>query len=42
MHQKILDEAGIPLLHLENDVNGQTLEQARTRIQSFAEMLAAK
>lgn len=41
-YKKTLDEAGIPLLHLEVDINGSTLEQARTRIQSFAEMLAVR
>lgn len=38
-YQRTLDEAGIPLLHLEMEPTGKSLEQARTRIQSFAEML---
>ncbi len=42
IYRKTLEEAGIPLLHLEVDLIGQSLEQARTRIQSFAEMLAAR
>jgi benzoyl-CoA reductase/2-hydroxyglutaryl-CoA dehydratase subunit BcrC/BadD/HgdB len=42
IYRKTLDEAGIPVLHLEIDLIGQSQEQARTRIQSFAEMLAAR
>jgi benzoyl-CoA reductase/2-hydroxyglutaryl-CoA dehydratase subunit BcrC/BadD/HgdB len=42
IYRKTLDEAGIPVLHLEMDIIGQSLEQARTRIQSFAEMLSAR
>lgn len=38
-YKKTLDEAGIPLLYLEMEPTGQSLEQASTRIQSFAEML---
>ncbi|MGE5380879.1 MAG: 2-hydroxyacyl-CoA dehydratase subunit D [Methylocystaceae bacterium] len=38
-YRRTLEEAGIPLLHLEVDAYGQAIEQARTRIQSFAEML---
>ncbi len=41
IYRQTLEAAGIPLLHLEVDLTGQSLEQARTRIQSFAEMLAA-
>jgi len=33
------EEAGIPLLHLEIDQQMQSVEQVRTRIQGFAEML---
>lgn len=36
------EEAGIPLLYLEIDQQMQSLEQARTRIQSFAEMLTVR
>ncbi|MGE5404641.1 MAG: 2-hydroxyacyl-CoA dehydratase subunit D, partial [Candidatus Saccharibacteria bacterium] len=39
-YKRTLEKAGMPLLHLEVDMNGQTLEQARTRIQGFAEMLS--
>ncbi|MDO4540174.1 MAG: 2-hydroxyacyl-CoA dehydratase family protein [Syntrophomonadaceae bacterium] len=38
-YKRTLAEAGIPLLHLELDVNSPSFESARTRIQSFAEML---
>ncbi len=41
-YRRTLDEAGVPLLHLEVDVQGQSFEQARNRIQSFAEMLGAQ
>lgn len=34
------EEAGIPLLYLEIDQQMQSMEQARTRLQSFAEMLS--
>lgn len=34
------EEAGIPLLYLEIDQQMQSVEQARTRLQSFAEMLS--
>ena len=40
-YRRTMEEAGIPLLHIEVDVTGQSLEQARTRIQSFAEMMAS-
>lgn len=40
--RKALEAAGIPLLHLEIDPFGTTSEQVRTRLQSFAEMLAVK
>jgi benzoyl-CoA reductase/2-hydroxyglutaryl-CoA dehydratase subunit BcrC/BadD/HgdB len=42
LYSKTLESAGIPLLYLEVDNIGRSLEQARTRIQSFAEMLAAR
>jgi bcr-type benzoyl-CoA reductase subunit C len=42
IYKKTLDEAGIPLLYLELDLITPSLEQARTRIQSFAEMIAAR
>ena len=38
-YKRTLEEAGIPLLHLEMETTGKSLEQASTRIQSFAEML---
>jgi len=41
-YRRVMEEANIPLLHLEVDVLGQSFEQARTRIQSFAEMLGAQ
>jgi benzoyl-CoA reductase/2-hydroxyglutaryl-CoA dehydratase subunit BcrC/BadD/HgdB len=40
-YRRTMEEAGIPLLHIEVDVTGQSLEQARTRLQSFAEMMAS-
>ncbi|MGE5370542.1 MAG: 2-hydroxyacyl-CoA dehydratase subunit D [Solirubrobacterales bacterium] len=39
IYLKTIEEAGIPLLNLEIDLLSLSLEQARTRIQSFAEML---
>lgn len=36
---KQFEEAGLPLLYLEIDQQMQSMEQARTRIQGFAEML---
>ncbi|MGE5422089.1 MAG: 2-hydroxyacyl-CoA dehydratase subunit D [Ignavibacteriales bacterium] len=39
IYRKTMEEANIPLLNLEVDLLSQSLEQARTRIQSFAEML---
>lgn len=38
-YKQTLEEADIPLLHLEMEPTGKSLEQARTRIQGFAEML---
>lgn len=38
-YKRTLEEAAIPLLYLEMEPTGKSLEQARTRIQSFAEML---
>lgn len=37
-----LEEAGIPMLYLEIDQQMQSLEQARTRIQGFNEILASR
>lgn len=42
IYLKTMEEAGIPLLNLEVDLLSRSLEQARTRIQSFAEMLAVR
>lgn len=42
IYLKTMEEAGIPLLNLEVDLISQSIEQARTRIQSFAEMLAVR
>lgn len=41
-YRRTLEEAGIPLLHMEIDILGHSFEQARTRIQTFAEMLGAR
>jgi bcr-type benzoyl-CoA reductase subunit C len=38
--KKELEEAGIPILYLEIEQNMDSVEQLRTRIQSFAEMMA--
>ncbi|MEA1960708.1 MAG: 2-hydroxyacyl-CoA dehydratase family protein [Bacillota bacterium] len=38
--KKEMEAAGIPMLYLEIDQQMQSVEQARTRIQSFAEMIA--
>jgi len=42
IYKKTLEEAGIPLLYLELDQITPSLEQARTRIQSFAEMMTTQ
>lgn len=42
IYKKTLEEAEIPLLYLELDLVTPSLEQVRTRIQSFAEMIAMK
>jgi benzoyl-CoA reductase/2-hydroxyglutaryl-CoA dehydratase subunit BcrC/BadD/HgdB len=40
IYRKTLEAAGIPVLFLEIDLLARSHEQSRTRIQSFAEMLA--
>jgi len=42
IYKKTLEEAEIPLLYLELDLATPSLEQVRTRIQSFAEMISLK
>jgi (R)-2-hydroxyisocaproyl-CoA dehydratase beta subunit len=42
LYKKELDEARIPLLYLELEQRMDSLEQHRTRIQSFAEMLVSE
>lgn len=37
--QQALKEAGVPVLHLETDYSEQDMEQLRTRVQAFIEML---
>jgi benzoyl-CoA reductase/2-hydroxyglutaryl-CoA dehydratase subunit BcrC/BadD/HgdB len=38
LYRKEFDAAGVPVLHLEVEPR-MSLEQARTRLQSFAEMI---
>jgi benzoyl-CoA reductase/2-hydroxyglutaryl-CoA dehydratase subunit BcrC/BadD/HgdB len=40
--KEIIEKAGIPLLHIETEQQLDSYEQIRTRIQSFAEMLACR
>ena len=39
VYKKELTDAGVPMLYLEVDQQMDSVEQIRTRIQSFAEML---
>jgi benzoyl-CoA reductase/2-hydroxyglutaryl-CoA dehydratase subunit BcrC/BadD/HgdB len=37
--QQALKEAGVPYLHLETDYSEQDMEQMRTRVQAFIELI---
>ena len=39
VYKKELEEAGVPMLYIEVDQQMDSIEQLRTRIQSFAEIL---
>ena len=42
MIKQAMEAAGIPLLQIEIDQQAQSVEQLRTRLQSFAEILQAR
>jgi benzoyl-CoA reductase/2-hydroxyglutaryl-CoA dehydratase subunit BcrC/BadD/HgdB len=40
--EKIMKEKNIPVLRIETDYNPEDIEQLRTRIEAFVEMLGTK
>ena len=40
--ERVLKEKGVPLLRIETDYNPEDIEQLRTRIEAFVEMLKSR